>query len=144
ERPFQLVAAPWLDAARVVESVPLTPFRGVRLHRDEVMPSMAPHAGVPCPAIRVEIVDRARVRPVSLALALLAAIMRNHPRDFTWSPYPTAANPSGAWHFERLVGRHDIRERLMDPDRPLAPTTIASWTGARRWRDEVRAHLLYG
>jgi len=147
ETPFQVIAAPWLDARRLAHALEGAAWLGVRLTRDEIVPSMGPYAGERCEALRIEIVDRERVRPVALGLTLLAAVTRRETHHlhhrFQWATYPTAANPSGATHFERLIGKRYVRQRLSDADAPVTATDIARWTSPRSWGDEVRPHLLY-
>ncbi|MEO7964319.1 MAG: DUF1343 domain-containing protein, partial [Gemmatimonadaceae bacterium] len=57
EFPFQLIAAPWLNAQRVIDAYEGSAWQGIRLVRDTVVPSMPPYAGEQCEAVRIEIVD---------------------------------------------------------------------------------------
>ena len=67
---------------------------------------------------------RAALRPVALGLLLMAAIVSTHRLRFQWARYPTAANPGGDGHFERLIGtaRH-----------PAALRCVAARYRRRRW-----------
>ncbi len=150
DAPFTCVAAPWLDPQALIDAVPEAAEYGAQLQPTVITPSQAPHAGKPCPAVRVSLdvttddpagVARfiaAATRPVALGLALLGAIQRVHPDHFAWAAYPTAANPSGADHFSRLIGRPDLAERLADaaPDERLGWTTVLDWQtrASATWR----------
>ena len=138
--PFRRIVAPWLRPEVVAAEVH---DPTVRLSRGHVVPDQPPYAGVPCASLEIEVLDEGRVRPVALALSLLAAIMRTHRARFAWAPYPTAANPSGADHFARLAGPRDIAPFLEALGGAPSPSEIARWTDVGRWPDAVREMLLY-
>lgn len=142
--PFATVGAPWLDAVALASAVREP---GVAAEPVRFMPTTGPHAGVGCEGIRLTVAaaDPATfvaqtLRPVALGLRLLAHVARQHPRDFAWATYPTAANPSGADHLARLVGRRDLAAALADPHAPLPDETTTRATG---WAARVAPLLLY-
>ena len=141
--PFQYVGAPWLDAKMILEV--FAPFRtaGVRLDADRFRPTVGLHANLEMPCVRIDVVDRRVVRPVSLGIRLLAAIIATHRTTFNWTMYPTAANPSGEGHFERLIGAGGIRQALDDPDSAPKPLPVAEWTSTGDWAERTRDILLY-
>ncbi|MCC6772543.1 MAG: DUF1343 domain-containing protein [Gemmatimonadaceae bacterium] len=143
DAPFQRVAAPWLRAQRLVEVVGDVLPSAVRVVAERVVPREGPFAGEPCEGVRVEVRVARDVRPVAIALTLLAALIRAQPGTFAWAPYPTAANPLGGDHFERLVGQRGIAERLADVATPVTPGDITRWTDAEDWASRVRDALLY-
>jgi uncharacterized protein YbbC (DUF1343 family) len=154
EAPFQVVAAPWLDAQRVVRSlrgsVAAAVLDGLQLTPASVTPDCGPFAGEECRAVRITIADPHHVRPVAFGLTLLALIMHQHPDEFSWGAYPTASNPTGRDHLARLVGRVDIGAELStgahaSRGRPADNMTssIGRWTDTGSWPDEVAAALLY-
>jgi uncharacterized protein YbbC (DUF1343 family) len=124
--PFQYVGAPWLDAKMILEV--FAPFRtpGVRLDADRFMPTVGIHAHLEMPCVRINVLDPPAVRPVSLGIRLLAVIIATHRPAFTWAIYPTAANPGGEGHFERLVGVSGIRQALDDPDAAPKPLPVGA------------------
>jgi uncharacterized protein YbbC (DUF1343 family) len=98
--PFRSVAARWLDGDEIAEVVSGDARSGgVRVSGGGTV-------------VRLEVVDRYAVRPVALGFALLEAISRRHHDSFAWTTYPTAANPSGGGHLERLVGTRVVRAHL--------------------------------
>ena len=141
--PFQQIGAPWLRAAEVVaEIADAVALPGVRFAGNNFRPVEHPWKGEQCRGIRLVVTDRNAFRPVRTGLALLAVIRRLHPDLFSWKTYPTAANPSGEGHFERLIGRNDIR-----PDLQLAPEDFLQKLPERletpSWVSETRDFLLY-
>jgi uncharacterized protein YbbC (DUF1343 family) len=140
---FQYVGAPWLDAKMILEV--FAPFRtsGVRLDADRFMPTMGIHADLEISCVRIDVLDARAVRPVSLGIRLLAAIIATHRDAFSWATYPTAANPGGEGHFERLVGVGAIRQALENPEAAPRPLPVGAWTTAGDWEDRTRDILLY-
>lgn len=143
--PFRRIAAPWLDVHAVIEAVgsEFAREQRVQLTPGVVTPTHAPYAGKPCASLDIEIADQHRVRPVALALALLAAVIRTHREHFAWAPYPTAANPTGANHFALLSGRHDLAAELEALSAAPTARDLARWTATGTWKGAVRDVLLY-
>jgi uncharacterized protein YbbC (DUF1343 family) len=144
DAPFQQVGAPWLDAARVLEQLSRQTPRGVRFERKLFTPTVGPYAGESCEGVRVVMTDARLVRPVALGLFLLAAVITTHRLRFAWARYPTAANPQGHGHFERLVGRSGIRSRLDAAPEKVDGPMVEAWTRADGWTERVHDVLLYG
>ncbi len=143
EAPFQQIGAPWLDAEGIVRQ--LTPRCTTEVEPQVVTftPLIGPYAGEPCHGVRLRLAKPAIVRPVALGLLALSAIVRLHPEQFRWTRYPTAANPDGNDHFERLSGRTDLRHALEHSPELISDRRILSWTGVADWHARVRPHLRY-
>lgn len=141
-RPFQMVGAPWLAGKATARMFNALGLPGVRAEPCTFTPGQEPHAGLPCGGTHLRVTDPRTFRPVGAALHLLGAIIRIHRGDFRWTLYPTAANPSGEEHFERLVGRSGIREVLEESPGDL-DKCIAEWTSSHGWRERVEDLLLY-
>ena len=140
---FQVVGAHWLDSAAVLQSLAREIPRGVRFERDAFVPITGPYAGEPCEGIRLIVSDGATFRPVATGLLLLAAVIKTHRLRFAWARYPTAANPSGDGHFERLVGNRAIRSRLDADPSGVNAAMVAEWLAVDTWAARVRPALLY-
>src|SRR5262249_24256610 len=90
-----------------------------------------------CRGVLIDIADSKSLRPVRLGLYLIAASIRMHPKEFTFAPYPTAANETGGGHLDRLVGipiRSDLESGKFD---------LESMTSPDSWADRVSRKLLY-
>ena len=140
---FQVVGAPWLDAAAVLQSLAREIPRGVRFERVAFVPITGPYAGESCEGIQLIVSDGAAFRPVATGLLLLAAVIQTHRLRFAWARYPTAANPSGDGHFERLIGTRSIRARLDADPVSVHAETVADWLAVDAWAARVRPALLY-
>lgn len=87
DTPFELFAAPWLDADAVVKKLEAEALPGVAFSTDVVTPASSVHAGKRCPAVRVRITDRTAFRAVRTGIAIAEALHAVHPVD---------------WDFEKL------------------------------------------
>jgi uncharacterized protein YbbC (DUF1343 family) len=141
--PFQQFGAPWMHGERVIDAMREGMPAGVSLEPCSFTPALAPWASEPCLGVRVTVTPGTAVRPVALGLRLLSAVACTHRTHFAWAPYPTAANPSGSGHFERLVGRPDLREQIDRGALEIGQELAASWTSAGDWATRVEPVLCY-
>jgi uncharacterized protein YbbC (DUF1343 family) len=143
---FQAVGAPWLDAAAVIGRVEERALPGLALESASFTPSAGPYARHTCHAVALHVLEHSEIRPVSASLALLADIASLHPREFHWANYPTAANPSGQGHFERLAGTTGARtaiERALGNRDAVTPAVLARLTASPGWAERWQAVRLY-
>ncbi|HEY8469010.1 MAG TPA: DUF1343 domain-containing protein [Longimicrobiales bacterium] len=143
DSPFEVVGAPWLDAAAVAARLAARQPPGVVVTAGAFTPEADPYAGQRCEAVRITVQDPAHVRPVALGLALLADIAEHHRGVFAWARYPTAANPTGAGHLERLAGTGAIRRAIDAAPNDVDSAIIAAWTAAPGWAERWHAVRLY-
>jgi len=152
--PFTMLGAPWLRAdamARVFREHGQM-HADVRVDRCRFTPAVGPHAGIACEALRLTLAgDKApaetvaqRLRPVALGMLLLRLVVDLHPREFAWARYPTAANPAGADHLARLVGRREVEGWLESTPLHALTSAITTWTRADGWADRIAPIRLYG
>ncbi len=107
EAPFELVGAPWLDAARVISALAAPDIQGFRLEAATFTPiSMPGKAAHPryedtsCQGVRIHITDPISARPFRMAVALIAAMRQIHPKDFLFE--------RPGW-FDTLAGTQAVR-----------------------------------
>lgn len=140
---FQAVGAPWLDSERVMARFAERGIEGVSAVRAGFTPAVGPHAGEVCDAVRIIITNAERVRPVAVGIALLADVAATHSGQFAWAHYPTAANPAGGGHLERLVGTSTVRAVINRAPEWVNEKQIRDWTAAPGWPERWRTVLLY-
>jgi uncharacterized protein YbbC (DUF1343 family) len=133
---FEAVGAPWLQATTLAARLVARNLPGLAPEPDRFTPSLGPHAGESCEAVRLRVLDPHRVRPVAAGIALLAEIAALHRVELRWASYPTAANPTGAGHLERLAGTAALRSAL-EADRPLDAAAIGRLTAAPGWTERA-------
>jgi len=139
---FQTIGAPWLEAAGVAARFNAAALPGIVAEPGQFKPAHDPYRGQLCRVVRLRITAPKQIRPVAAGLVLLAAVIVTQRRRFRWARYPTAANPSGEGHFERLIGRPGLREVLEEHPETVA-ARVPEWTAATGWEDRVKTRLLY-
>jgi uncharacterized protein YbbC (DUF1343 family) len=141
--PFEIVGAPWVDAAGWIarlggpEGLP-----GVRLAEARFTPRAAPaapnprFADEPSTGLRVAITDLAAFRPVRSGLAAIEAVRRTHPDDFAWR-----ASGERYW-LDLLLGTDRVR-RGIDAGIPVDELMAAEARGVDDFLRERSRYLLY-
>ena len=160
DMPFQQIGAPWLKLPEQwlaqtkgisihKETLPdgedawlSDQLPGVRFREARFTPEDVPWKGEACRGIRLEVTDPAAFRPVRTGLTLLTAIRQHHPESFRWKTYPTAANPTGEGHFERLIGVTDIRP-ILEEDPATLLRSLSGCLDASAWQKEAEPFLCY-
>lgn len=143
DAPFQQVGAPWLDVPAVLTDLARRIPKGVEFSEVMFVPGSGPYVAEPCRGIHVRVTRPEALRPVALGLLLLAAIATTHRLRFQWARYPTAANPSGEGHFERLIGRRGIRRVFDASPGEIDADGVRAWTSIDDWAARVGGVLAY-
>jgi uncharacterized protein YbbC (DUF1343 family) len=102
DAPFELLGAPWMDAAALVSAVDGERLPGVELTTVEFTPRAGPHRRARCSGVHLDVTDPAAFLPVRTGLALARALMETQ---------------GGRWDTSRLarmVGRQDLVDALED------------------------------
>ena len=113
DTPFEVVGAPWLDGRRLAEMLNARAIAGVRFSPVHFTPSASVFAGERCGGVRLDVVDREALRPVSLGVEIAAALRDLSPADWDRKGFLT------------LLANGDAFRRLERGE--TAPAIIASW-----------------
>jgi uncharacterized protein YbbC (DUF1343 family) len=140
--PFQWFGASWVESERLAGHVNEARPPGV-LAYPRSLPTPSGEPAFLCPGVFLEVVDPNSHRPVALGLRLLVLLRTLWPEDFSWEPYPTAANPSGQDHLSTLLGSHQLAGILEDDPVALSEEAIREATAAPGWWERAEPHLLY-
>ena len=96
DAPFKWFGAPWLDAERLAGALNASGLAGVRFYAESKTPEKDIYAGRLCRGIRMEITDRAAVRPMDIFVRAVCALReKKYYRDFRFderAPRLTAGN----------------------------------------------------
>ncbi len=83
DAPFMWFGAPWLDSGRLADTLNAAGLAGVRFYAESKTPEKDIYAGKFCRGIRMEITDRAAVRPLDIFVRAVCALRdRTYYRDF--------------------------------------------------------------
>ncbi|MCB0116859.1 MAG: DUF1343 domain-containing protein [Caldilineaceae bacterium] len=139
--PLRQFGAPWLDHGALCDRFNQRGLPGVAARPVHFAPATSKHAGETCRGVMIHALQP-QIRAVAIGLYLLADVIALHPDEFAWLPYPTAANQPGYGHFDRLIGRTDIRSALEANPESIS-AHIDDWTDTGDWVERVRPFLLY-
>lgn len=132
DRPFEQVGAPWLDAARIVETMTAMGLPGVRFEpfTTTVEATAGKFPGETIHGVRIHVTDRATYRPVRTALLMIDAIRSQHPQQFEWRRT-----------IDRLTGSDRVRLAI---EAGTLPQLLEEWDReAAAFATSRRAFLLY-
>lgn len=122
DHPFELIGAPWLEHERAVSMLNALALPGVRFSADTFTPRQRDfqarppmYAGERLRAIRVHVVDRARVQPYRVGVAMLWAVHALHRERLVWNDAT----------LDRLVATPRLK-RLLEAGR-TPPEIFATW-----------------
>jgi len=139
DTPFEVVGAPWLDAARAVELLGTVPLKGVRFEATTFTPEQKPYHGRPpemagqrLQGIRLRVTDRDRFEPYRTGVALLWAMQVLHADRLIWNEAV----------LDRLVATPRLKAMLLEGRTP--GEIFASWQReVESFRTRRAPYLLY-
>jgi uncharacterized protein YbbC (DUF1343 family) len=144
-RPFELVGAPWIDAAAFADALAQAGdaegLDGVLFRAAWFRPTFQKHSGRSCGGVQVHVIDRESARPFSTFLVLLREARRLAPDLFAWrrERYEFVDDRLA---IDLLLGRSDLRP-MLENAAPLAEME-ASWTpGLSRFLTDRERALMY-
>jgi len=130
DTPFEILGAPWLDGRRLAEYLNARAIPGVRFSPVHFTPASSVFSGQRCGGIRMDVVDREALRPVSLGVEIAVALRDLYPVDWDRKS------------FIKLLANTDAFRRLDKGEN--APSIIASWQKSLEDFERRRArYLLY-
>jgi uncharacterized protein YbbC (DUF1343 family) len=83
-RPFELWGAPWLDGARLSESLAAENLPGVRFRPCAFTPTWDKHRGARCQGVQIHLTDPRALQPVRLGVACIVHARAQDPARFRW------------------------------------------------------------
>jgi len=82
DTPFELLGAPWIDAAQLAATLNKRQIQGVRFMPVDFTPRENRFAGVLCHGVEIVLLDRQALDSPELGVELAAALYRLFPKDF--------------------------------------------------------------
>jgi uncharacterized protein YbbC (DUF1343 family) len=138
-RPFELVGAPWIDADRFGARMNALGLPGVHFRPTYFEPTFQKHARTTCGGCQLHVTDRAALRPVVTAVALLCEFRAANPEKFAWRQ-PPYEYEHDKMPIDILAGSGDLRAQI---DAGLDHRAIAeSWAADQAAFQRDRADFL--
>jgi uncharacterized protein YbbC (DUF1343 family)/CubicO group peptidase (beta-lactamase class C family) len=111
DRPFELVGAPWIDAARWARALQLEQVPGVRFIPIRFTPASSIHAKKECQGVSIVIDDVTKVKPMQVGYTLAVTLKRLFPTDWQTKRYMTLLGHQAT--FDALEQGRAVRELLL-------------------------------
>jgi len=83
-RPFELFGAPFIDGRRLADELADSSLEGVGFRACSFEPTFEKFAGTRCGAVQLHVIDRRTFHSYATGLAILVAVKRLWPGDFSW------------------------------------------------------------
>jgi uncharacterized protein YbbC (DUF1343 family) len=140
-RPFELVGAPYIEAAVYARRLESLGLPGVVYRAANFQPTFQKHAGVTCGGVQIHVTDRQSFEPVLAGLATVKTAFDMYGEDFRWKepPYEYVYDQNP---FDVISGTARLREAIERGD--SLESMEASWqTGLKDFLVERARYLLY-
>jgi uncharacterized protein YbbC (DUF1343 family) len=140
-RPFELVGAPYVEAARFARVLEGIGLPGVKFRAANFQPTFQKHAGRTCGGVQIHVLERATFQPVRTGVAVVKTCFDLYGEEFRWKepPYEYVYDKNP---FDVIAGTDELRKALERGDSLEA--IEASWGEDLKAFEELRAkYLLY-
>lgn len=140
-RPFELVGAPYIEAAKFARRLEGLGLPGVKFRAANFQPTFQKHAGRTCGGVQIHVKDRESFEPVLTGVAVTQAFFELYPDEFRWKepPYEYVYDKNP---FDVISGTDKLRKAFERGD--SLDSIKGSWAEGLRAFGEIRArYLLY-
>jgi uncharacterized protein YbbC (DUF1343 family) len=87
-RPFELIGAPYIEAAEFARSLEALDLPGVKFRATNFQPTFQKHAGVTCGGVQIHVQDREVFKPVLTGVAITKTCFDSYGDSFRWKEPP--------------------------------------------------------
>jgi uncharacterized protein YbbC (DUF1343 family) len=110
-RPFELIGAPYIDAAKYRRELDSLDLPGVHFRASSFQPTFQKHAGRACGGVQIHVTDREQFEPVITGIATVKVARELYPEHFLWKqpPYEYVYDQNP---FDVIAGTASLRESL--------------------------------
>lgn len=134
--PFRICGAPWIDMEFLLRSWEQKNIPGIIAEATSYISQSNFYTGQFCHGLQFFITDQQALKPVAMGIALLQTLLQCYPGHCAERLYPTAANPTGKGHLDKLLGIRNSFARLKageNIDTNIYPA----------WAETIGPYLLY-
>lgn len=138
-RPFELVGAPYVEAAEYARALERIGLQGVKFRASNFLPTFQKHAGETCGGVQIHVTNRESFEPFVTGVAVVKTCFEMYGEDFRWK------NPPYEYVFDRnpfdvIAGTARLRESIERGD--SLETIQSSWEGELAEFEELRGKFL--
>jgi uncharacterized protein YbbC (DUF1343 family) len=140
-RPFELIGAPYIDAAvysRELESIGL---QGVKFRASNFLPTFQKHTGETCGGVQIHVTDRGAFDPYITGVATVKACYELYKEHFKWKnpPYEYVFDKNP---FDVIAGTDQLRAAIERGD-SLETIRHSCEAGLTEFGKQRKSYLLY-
>jgi len=134
---FQLIGAPWIKPAAVIEALGDLSLPGVTLHEHRYAPRIGRYASKSVDGVRMVITSPARFRPILTSVCVLSVLQALYGPNRLWRAPKTRPE-----FFDALYGSDSVRLALLDG--VPGPKIASTWQrDLKKFKSARARHLLY-
>jgi uncharacterized protein YbbC (DUF1343 family) len=114
-KPFELIGAPYIDAAEYRRKLDSLNLPGVHFRACSFQPTFQKHAGRACGGVQIHVTDRRQFEPVLTGVATVKVAHDLYPEQFLWKepPYEYVYDQNP---FDVIAGTASLREAMQRGD----------------------------
>ncbi|MEI8075557.1 MAG: DUF1343 domain-containing protein [Bacteroidota bacterium] len=142
DRAFSIAGAPWMSGRIIANLFNQLGLEDIKAKAISFKPTHGKYEGQICEGVEFMIQDRNYFQSVSNGLLLINLIKSIYPKQFAWANYPTAINPTGSNHLDKLLGLENSELLFNLPLQQFLPTVIKI-TNTNQWQKEIAPFLIY-
>ena len=135
-KPFEWIGAPWIKPERWANTLNNLDLPGTHFRPIHFTPTFSKYTNQECHGVQVHVTDWDQLKPVDVALHLLATVRQDYPDQFEF------LKNRGRYFFDLLAGTDELRLRLIKRESPME--IVQSWEAeVEKFTERCRPHLLY-
>ena len=139
---FKLVGAPWLKTQVLIDELRKHEMGALHFTTDQLISGSKRFNNELCKVVKFSVLNQHIFKPVQFGLLLIKCILETHP-EFEWDLYPTAANPTGEKHLDKLLGIPQS-EKIFDlPWKQFLEKIEFETNVSATWFEKIKDYLLY-
>lgn len=108
--PFKYVGAPWIDSGKVYKELKKFNHSGVAFRERVFVPAAFKLHDQVCNGLEFFVTDKKNIKPLHLAIDLIAVLKKVHPESFQWDGYFHDESPR--YYFDLLIGSDYYRKAI--------------------------------
>ncbi len=134
--PFMRIGAPWINKEVFINAISAKGEIAIDCKACQFIPTEGLYKGVNCFGMDIEIKDIDLLRPVELGILIITTLFQLYPQQLKERLYPTAANPSGSGHLDKLLGINQAFKSICE-QKNIEVSISADWI------QRIQPYLLY-
>jgi len=138
--PFRVIGAPWIDAIKLFNDFSAQHFPGVKSFPYAYRPEWSRYQGEICNGLYFFVEDHHIFQPVRMGLWLMNYLSIHYPEFLQAATYPTAVNPTGENHLDRLLGVENSFS-IFCSGKAIQPSKMDTLLDVSGWTDAINSFL---